>query len=118
MEMNLAVVRGPISSSPEIRSLESGSTVATIGVRAPAGDRTTSVPVSVWDPPAWIGELAPGDEVIVLGAVRRRFYRGSAGTGSAVDVEAVFVGRPGKRQLRSVARQIESTLAELVGESG
>ncbi len=118
MELNLAVVRGPISSSPEIRVLASGSSVATIGVRAPAGEQMTSVPVSVWDPPAWIGELAPGDEVIVLGAVRRRFYKGAGGTGSRVDVEAVFVGRPGKRQLRSVARRIEATLAELTEMSG
>ncbi|MBK5287955.1 MAG: hypothetical protein JJE46_05740 [Acidimicrobiia bacterium] len=57
-------------------------------------------------------------DVIVLGAVRRRFYEGPSGTGSRVDVEAVFVGRPGKRQLRSVARRIESTLAELTGISG
>lgn len=115
MELNLAVLRGPLSADPEIRTLPSGASVATVAVRAPAGERPTSVPVTVWDPPAWLGELADGDEVIVLGAVRRRFYRSAGGTGSRVDVEATFIGRPGKRQVGTVVRQMEALVAELVG---
>ena len=118
MELNLAVVSGPLSAAPEIRQLPSGSSVANLAVRAPTVGGATSVPVSVWDPPAWLAELATGDEVIVLGAVRRRFYRSGGGTGSRVDVEATFVGRPGKRQVGTVTRRIEATLAELTGGAG
>lgn len=118
VDINLAVIQGPLSAEPELRTLPSGSEVANLSVRASAGEHTTSVPVSVWDPPAWVAELASGDHVIVLGAVRRRFYRVAAGTGSRVDVEAVFVGRTGKRQSRTVARRVEATLAALLdGES-
>ena len=118
MELNLAVIRGPLSSEPEVRAFPSGSTGANLAVRVPTAGRATSVPISVWDPPAWVSELAEGDEVIVLGAVRRRFYRNGAGTGSRVDVEAVFVGRTGKRQSGTVARRVEATLAALLdGES-
>ena len=118
VDINLAVIQGPLSAEPELRILASGSEVANLAVRATAGQHTTSVPVSVWDPPAWIAELSSGDDVIVLGAVRRRFYRTGAGTGSRVDVEAVFVGRTGKRQSGTVARRVEATLAALLdGES-
>lgn len=118
MELNLAVIRGPLSSAPEVRALPSGSTVANLAVRAPTPDHSTSVPISVWDPPAWVAELTEGDEVIVLGGVRRRFYRAGGGTGSRVDVEATFIGRAGKRQVGTVARRMEATLAELVGDAG
>jgi single-strand DNA-binding protein len=114
MEMNLVVVRGPLSGAPEVRALPSGTSVANLGVRTRAGDRSTSVPVTVWDPPAWLAELAEGDDVIVLGAVRRRFYRSGPGTGSRVDVESVFIGRAGKRQIGAVARRLEASLEALM----
>lgn len=115
MEMNLVVVRGPLSGAPEVRTLPSGSSVATLGIRSRAGDRPTSVPVTVWDPPAWMHELAEGDDVIVLGAVRRRFYRAGASTGSRVDVESAFIGRAGKRQVGAVAKRLEAGLDALLG---
>ena len=116
--LNLAVLHGPLSADPEIRTLPSGSQVANLAVRTPAADRSTSVPVTVWDPPAWVSEIAEGDDVIVLGAVRRRFYRNGNGTGSRVDVEAAFIGRPGKRQLGTVARRVEVALAGLLADAG
>ena len=60
MELNLAVVRGPLSSAPDLRSLPSGTEVANLAVRAPVDGKATSVPVTVWDPPAWIAELDAG----------------------------------------------------------
>ena len=112
--LNLAVVAGPVSTAPEIRALPSGSAVASVGVRTRSGERTTSVPVCVWDPPAWLAELSPGDELIVLGTVRRRFYRSGGATGSRVEVDATFVGRPGRRQRDAVARRVEAAMADLV----
>ncbi|MEP6623217.1 MAG: single-stranded DNA-binding protein [Acidimicrobiia bacterium] len=115
MEINLVVVQGPLSGPPEVRTLPSGTSVGTLGVRTHAGERATSVPVTVWDPPAWLVELGEGDVVIVLGAVRRRFYRAGAGTGSRVDVESAFIGRAGKRQRGTVAKRIEASLEALTG---
>ena len=68
--VNLSVLRGAISGPPEIRALESGRRIATLAVRTSAGDgRNTSVPVTVWDPPAWLETLAADDAVLVVGRV-------------------------------------------------
>jgi single-strand DNA-binding protein len=115
MELNLAVVRGPLSSVPDLRALPSGAEVANLAIRTPIDGKATSVPITVWDPPAWITDLDEGDELLVLGAVRRRFYRAGNATGSRVDVEATFVTRPGKRQLSAFTRRIRESLGELAG---
>src|SRR3954470_805406 len=99
--LNLSVVCGPCSAAPEIRVLESGTRLATFGVRCPGGDGgsspggrgTTSVPVTVWNPAAWIETLEAGDAVIVVGRLRRRFFQRPGGVGSRVDLEAQLVGR-------------------------
>jgi len=94
--VNLAVVRGECSGPPETRTLESGARVASLAVRCPtggAGERATSVPVTVWDPPAWIETLDRGDEVVVVGRVRRRFFGRPGG------VER-FPSRPRRRRDR------------------
>jgi single-stranded DNA-binding protein len=100
--VNLAVLRGPCSGPAEVRVLESGTRLATLAVRCPAGpaadERATSVPVTVWDPPAWIETLAAGDAVVVVGRMRRRFYQRPGGVGSRVDVEADLVGRARDRR--------------------
>ena len=87
--VNLSVLRGAISGPPEIRALESGRRIATLAVRTSAGDgRNTSVPVTVWDPPAWLETLAADDAVLVVGRVRRRFFRTGGRTTTRVEVEA------------------------------
>ena len=94
--VNLGVLCGPCSTVPEVRVLESGTRLATLAVRCPAGspgdERATSVPVTVWNPPAWIDTLEPGEEVVVVGRLRRRFYQRPGGVGSRVDVEATSIG--------------------------
>jgi single-strand DNA-binding protein len=115
--LNLVVVRGECSGPPELRELESGRRLAAISVRAPGPDgRSTSVPVTVWEPAAWVEELAEGADVIVVGAVRRRFFRTAAGGAAArVDVEAVFIGRAGqRRQLDAALRRTRETLDVLL----
>ena len=113
--VNVSVVCGPCSNVPEIRVLESGTRLATFGVRCSGGrrdgDRTTSVPVTVWDPPAWIETLEPGVPVIVVGRLKRRFFQRSGGVGSRVDLEAELVGRA--RDGRKVAAAYRRALAAL-----
>ncbi|SRR5437870_4786811 len=112
--VNLAVVLGPCSSAPDIRELESGRRIASISVRVHGtGAQATSVPVTVWDPPAWIEELEEGDPVVVVGCVRRRFFQSAAGfRGAKSEVEAKVIGRAHDRRklaaaLRHADRELE-----------
>ncbi len=112
------VVRGECSAAPELRELESGRRLATLAVRAPGpAGRATSVPVTVWEPPAWVEDLTEGTDLVVVGAVRRRFFRTAVGAAAArVDVEAVFVGRAGRRkELDTALRWAGEALDRLLG---
>ena len=113
--VNLCVVCGPCSTAPEVRVLESGTRVASLAVRCPSGDdRATSVPVTVWDPPAWVEALEPGDAVVVVGRLRRRFYQRPGGVNTRVDVEAELIGRARDRRRRDAAvRKAETALDAL-----
>ncbi len=125
-QLNLAVVIGVCSAPPEVRVLESGTRVASLSVRAPAhgggrgsrangarvteaGERATSVPVTVWDPPAWVEALDPGEVIVVVGQVRRRFYSRPGGVGSRVDLEAVSIARAHDR------RRVDAALRRATG---
>ena len=115
--VNLVVVCGECSAPPELRELESGRRLAALSIRARGTDgRATSVPVTVWEPAAWIEDLAAGAEVIVVGAVRRRFFRTATGSSAArVDVEAAFVGKAGQaRQREGALRRAEAALQALL----
>jgi single-stranded DNA-binding protein len=111
--VNLSVVCGDCSAAPEVRVLESGTRLATLALRCPSGDeRATSVPVTVWDPPAWLETVAPGDRVVVVGRLRRRFFQRPGGVGSRVDLEADVIARAGDRRrgaaaLRRAQRALE-----------
>jgi len=122
LQLNVAVVSGVCSSPPEVRVLESGTRVASLSVRAPArggngaaaGERATSVPVTVWDPPAWIEALDAGEAVVVVGQVRRRFYARPGGVGSRVDLEAVAIARSrDRRRVDAALRRATALLADL-----
>lgn len=117
MAINLVVIRGECAAPPEVRVLESGRRLASIAVRVRAdGVRTSSVPVTVWEPAAWIEDLPEGAEVVVVGGVRRRFFRTAAGgAGTRVDVEAAYVGRAGqRRQVAAALKRAEQVLDTLM----
>jgi hypothetical protein len=108
--LNLAVLWGRCSAGVEIRTLESGRRLASFAVRTPPGapprrrpgvaDRATSVPVTVWDPPAWLEAVEADDPLVVIGTVRRRFFATrSGGRGAKAEVEAVTVARATRGQL-------------------
>jgi len=116
--VNLAVLCGPCSGPAEVRVLESGTRLATLAVRCPTGpgadERATSVPVTIWDPPAWVDTLAAGDPVVVVGRMRRRFYQRPGGVGSRVDVEAEMVGRArDRRRIDAALRKADEALEAL-----
>jgi len=108
--LNLAVLWGRCSAGVEIRTLESGRRLASFAVRTPAGaprrrrpggtDSATSVPVTVWDPPAWLEAVEADDPLVVIGTIRRRFFATrSGGRGAKAEVEAVTVARATRGQL-------------------
>ncbi|MGE5210509.1 MAG: hypothetical protein ACM3MM_04550 [Acidobacteriota bacterium] len=115
---NLAVVRGTVSNEPQRRELPSGGTTVQFDVttRLIADGRTVSVAVPIaWnDPPAAvIGAIAAGVEVVVVGTVRRRFFRVGGVTQSRTEVvaESVLPARRRKQvaaELRRVADRLSA----------
>lgn len=109
--MNVVVLIGTLSRAPETRALPAtsalGAEVLTfdLAVEGPDG-RTESVPVSCIDPTAVVAALGGGDEVVVTGRVRRRFFRVGGVTQSRTDVpaEQVVPTRQVKRSGAALAR--------------
>jgi single-strand DNA-binding protein len=98
--MNVVVVKGVLSSPPVWRDLPSGSSAVALEVTTedPDGSKC-SVPVTMVDPrrPQDIDALTTGDEVAVIGHVRRRFFRTGSGTASRTEVVADELIRPTQR---------------------
>ena len=109
--LNVAILRGTCSSPADVRVLPSTQVLAQLQVTTRLDGRAMSVPVAVLDPPAWVEDLDAGDEVVVVGHVRRRFFRAAGTTASRVEIEAEMVARArDRRRLRTVRRRIEELL--------
>jgi single-strand DNA-binding protein len=115
VSLNLAVVRGSCSSVPDVRELTSGRVIAVVQVTTrPDGGPAISVPVVVWDPPAWVEDLDEGDEVVAVGRVRRRFYQAGGAAASKVEIEADLVAKAGdKRRVGAALRRARDVLETL-----
>ena len=90
---NLVVLRGAITNGPTQRELPSGSVVTqfdlTTPLAPPEKPAAVSVPVSWPDPPpAAVKWLEPGEPMVVVGTVRRRFFRVNGATQSRTEVVA------------------------------
>lgn len=87
--LNLVVLIGTVSAAARTKSLPSGDWLVAFDLRVPAANGPRqSIPVS------WIGEKAKAPTIVadgdlmVVGEVRRRFYRAGGALGSQVDVRA------------------------------
>jgi single-strand DNA-binding protein len=92
--VNVAVVQGCLSSAPVERVLPSGDRMVSLEVSVPRrgpGQKGETVPVAWPNPPANAIDLAPGTQVMVLGRVRRRFFRVGGFTQSRTEVVAESV---------------------------
>jgi single-strand DNA-binding protein len=96
--MNVVVVRGRLSSPPVIRELASGSKVLSLELTTATPQGASSVPAAWLDPPA-DADFADGDELLVLGSVRRRFFRVAGATQSRTEV-VVSEACPAKNRRR------------------
>lgn len=111
MSINTVLVVGHLTCAPEVRTLPSGRDLAVLQVTTRPTTGAISVPVAVWDPPAWLIACDAGAELVVIGVMRRRFYRAGATTASRVECEASFVAR--KTDRARVSRALERLCAEL-----
>ena len=86
---NVVVLRGRLTRPAAVRSLPSGDQLVALELSIPReGERAESAPV-VWpDAPASALELDVDQEVVVVGRVRRRFFRAGGATQSRTEVVA------------------------------
>lgn len=87
--VNLAVVIGKLSKAPEGRSLPSGLSLANFDLSVPRGDEPAdSVPVALFTGEDGLPSWEEGAELLVIGRVRRRFFRVNGSTQSRTEVVA------------------------------
>jgi single-strand DNA-binding protein len=106
--LNVAVLRGTVSSDPRVRELPSGSSVTNVEVTIRLDDSTCSVPVVVHDATV---KVVAGDEVVVVGHVARRFFRAGGVTQSRTEVVARTIVKASRR--RSVERTVGAAVDEI-----
>jgi single-strand DNA-binding protein len=107
--MNVVILNGVLSRPAERRVLPSGDTLVAyeLTTRDEEG-RALSVPVS-WSAPEDKGMFEAGDEVVVTGVVRRRFFRTANGTQSRTEVVAHAV--VAAADTRRVKRLVDKAVA-------
>lgn len=97
---NVVVLIGRLARPAQLRLLPSGDALAEYQLTVPRpGQRSESVPV-VWEsPPAGAADHDTDAELLVVGRVRRRFFRTAGRTESRTEVvaEAVVPVRQAKR---------------------
>ena len=92
--INLVVLEGVLAKPAQYRELPSGSRLLTLEVTVPRDDGPAEpVPVAWFDAPAWAASLDGGSPVVVIGRVRRRFFRSGGATQSRTEVVAERVLR-------------------------
>jgi len=116
---NIAVIRGTLTHDPRSRDLPGGATVLQFDVvtRVVTAGRATNVSLPVaWNDPSatQIALLAPGTEVLVVGTVRRRFFRVGAATQSRTEVIAeVVIPTRRRTQTAGALRAVADRLAQM-----
>lgn len=101
--MNVVIIRGRLCRPPEARTLASGDSLVSYQVTVPrAGEPAESVPVAWIGAPASAADLDVDEQVVVVGRVRRRFFRAGGVTQSRTEVVADRVV-PVRHQVRAAA---------------
>ncbi len=91
--MNIVVLQGKLSRPPEERELPSGNVVLYDVTTRDEEGSATSAPVAWFGAPATAIDMVEGDDVTVVGQVRRRFFRAGGSTQSRTEVVAAAVVR-------------------------
>jgi hypothetical protein len=114
--LNVVVLQGRVTRAAEERPLPSGDSLVTLDLTVPGGIDTDgtarkaeSVPLAWFDPPAWVRAVEVDAELVVVGRVKRRFYR-AAGKGPLQSRTEVIVEAAAPRRRRA-------RVAEIVGRA-
>ena len=111
---NQAVVIGELVQSPERKDLPSGAEVVSFSLTVRAdGQKTTSVPLSWFNPPKRVDRWKVGDQIVAVGPVVRRFYQAGGATGSRTDIDVRHAESLASTRSRRLLDRAESTLNEL-----
>jgi single-strand DNA-binding protein len=105
--LNLAVAVGRLARPAELRLLPSGDRMVRLELTVPRSRRRAeTVPVSWFQAPARAAELGVDEHVLVVGRVRRRFFRAGGGTQSRTEIvaDAVVPTRHAKRAEAALER--------------
>lgn len=86
-DLNISVVVGTINRLPETRTNQSGDLVwsCDLTVTRPE-ERSEIVPIIWFDGPDWLINIKEGDELAVIGRVRKRFYQSNYGLQSRTEL--------------------------------
>lgn len=121
--INVVALEGRLARPAEQRVLPSGSHVVSIEltVRGEQGPAET-VPVSWVDAPAWVSVLDAETAIVVVGRVRRRFFRAGGVTQSRTEVvaESIVLATSVKRARGALAKasaRLEEAAARLGSSS-
>ena len=109
--MNVVLLRGHLSSEPRRVELPSGDVLLRWEVTTLADGRKLTVPVAWFEPPRSAMAVGEGDEVVVLGRIRRRFFRARGATVSETEVVATAATLATRQ--KNVAKLVDQALAQL-----
>jgi single-strand DNA-binding protein len=111
---NLAVLVGTLSRPAELRELPSGDRLVALEVTVrPDGGPAESVPVAWSGAPVAAARWVAGEEVLVVGRVRRRFFRAGGVTQSRTEVAAT-VAVPTRRGV-AAGKALQAAMEVLSG---
>ena len=87
--LNVVVAVGRLTRPAELRVLPSGDRLVTMELTVPREEgRAESLPISWFAAPARAADLDVDEQVLVVGRVRRRFFRAGGVTQSRTEVVA------------------------------
>jgi len=113
---NMVVLIGRLARPAEVRELPSGDRIVAYEVTVPReGERAETVPVVWMGAPASAADHDVDERMVVIGRVRRRFFRVGGATQSRTEVvaDAVVNARHLKRATAALARA-QARLGEVV----
>jgi len=114
--MNVVVLIGRLARPAEARELPSGDRLVAYEVTvARPGERAETVPVVWVDAPASALDHAVDERVLVVGRVRRRFFRAGGSTQSRTEVVAEAVVNARHKRAVAALERAQARLADGLG---
>lgn len=110
--MNVVVLRGSLHAEPIERTLASGVTVTNWEVQTADSGVGQRVPVQWEDADLKVQAIGAGDEVVVLGQVRLRFFKAGGATTARTEVLGHRVAKPTQKvAVRKLLESVRSMIS-------